>query len=161
MIISFTLNGKPVSLDLDPMARLLDVLRREFGLTSVKEGCGEGECGACSILLDGQLANSCLILMGAVTGRSVDTLESIRESGIGRIVTDAIVETGGVQCGFCTPGFVVAGAALLKENPAPTDEEIAQGFSGNLCRCTGYRQIFEAMRVATDRLTEGEREGSS
>jgi len=161
MTIPFTLNGTPVSPDVDPTVRLLDVLRREFGLTSVKEGCGEGECGACSILLDGQLANSCLILMGAVTGRSVDTLESIRESGIGRIVTDAIVETGGVQCGFCTPGFVVAGAALLKENPAPTDEEIAQGFSGNLCRCTGYRQIFEAMRVATDRLTEGEREGSS
>lgn len=161
MKISFTLNGRVVTTDVEPTARLLDVLRREFGLTSVKEGCGEGECGACSILLDGQLANSCLILMGAVAGRAVDTLESIRESGIGRIVTEAIVETGGVQCGFCTPGFVVAGAALLRANPAPSDEEIAQGLSGNLCRCTGYRQIFEAIRVASDRISEGAPEGPS
>lgn len=152
MKISFTLNDKRVSPDVDPMARLLDVLRSEFGLTGVKEGCGEGECGACSILLDGRLANSCLILMGAVAERSVQTVEALAQTPVGRVVVDSIVETGGVQCGFCTPGFVVAAEALLRDNPAPTEDEITQGLSGNLCRCTGYRQIFEAIRIAADRL---------
>lgn len=155
MKIEFVLNGRSVAIEVDPMMRLLDVLRTQFGLMGTKEGCGEGECGACSVLVDGEPANSCLIAMGAVVGRSIDTVERVRETPLGRSVVDAIVRTGGVQCGFCTPGFVVAAEALLRANPHPSEEEIADGLSGNLCRCTGYRMIFDAVAHAAERPSRG------
>lgn len=156
MKIPFSLNGKAVEPDLNPMARLLDVLRSEFGLTSVKEGCGEGECGACTVLIDGEAANSCLVVMGNVIGRTVNTVESVLETPRGRMIADALAEQGGVQCGFCSPGFVVATDALLTAHPNPTDEQIRHSLSGNLCRCTGYQMIIDGVRTAADKVQTNE-----
>lgn len=130
------------------MRRLIDVLREDCGLTSIKEGCGEGECGACSVLVDGRVLDSCILPAGAIEGRTVETLELIRETPRGCSIVDGLAIGGGVQCGFCIPGMVVAIEALLRENPDPTELEIREGISGTLCRCTGYQQIIEGVRAA-------------
>ena len=146
--VSFILNGKTVSLSGDPMTRLLDALRDIFGLTGAKEGCGEGECGACAILLDGLLVNSCLLPLALVEGRQVMTIEGYRETSRFQVLSRCFEQAGAVQCGFCTPGMILAAEALLSANPSPSREEILQGLSGNLCRCTGYTSIVEAVEAA-------------
>ena len=130
------------------MERLLDVLRNYLGLTGVKEGCGEGECGACSILLDGQLVNSCLIPVLQADGSAITTIEGIATSGQLHAIQQAFIDHGGAQCGICTPGMIIAAVSLLRENPNPTEAEIRNGLSGNLCRCTGYMRIFKSVAQA-------------
>jgi carbon-monoxide dehydrogenase small subunit len=130
------------------MERLLDVLRHELGLTGTKEGCGEGECGSCSVLLDGILVNSCLIPVLQANGANIVTIEGLSTDGRLRVLQQAFLECGGAQCGICTPGMILAALHLLKEKPQPTLEEIREGLAGNLCRCTGYMQIFEAVAEA-------------
>ena len=146
--VSFTLNGKPAEARGGGMRRLLDVLREDFGLTCAKEGCGEGECGACAVLVDGLLMNSCLLPAVYVEGREVVTIEGFRETERFRALSRCFEEAGAVQCGFCTPGMVLAAEALLRANPDPTDGEVREGLSGNLCRCTGYTAIVEAVLAA-------------
>lgn len=141
-------NGRRVTLDGHPMARLLDVLRTQLHLTGTKEGCGEGECGACSVLLDGRLVNSCLVPLAHAAGRRIVTIEGLAADEQLHAVQQAFIEHGGAQCGICTPGMVMAAADLLQRNPDPTHEEIRTGLAGNLCRCTGYMRIFEAVVAA-------------
>lgn len=148
--ISFTLNGQPVVADLPPTRRVLDALRDDFGLTGPKEGCGEGECGACAILLDGALANACLLPVLMLEGRQVITIEGYRNTEGFRVLRQAFEDAGAVQCGFCTPGMVLAGAALLARHPHPTEAQVREGLSGNLCRCTGYTMIVEAVMAAAE-----------
>ncbi|MCI0436570.1 MAG: (2Fe-2S)-binding protein, partial [Gemmatimonadetes bacterium] len=140
--ISFTVNGAPCTLDVHPMARLLDVLRQDLKLTGTKEGCGEGECGACSVLLDGELVNSCLIPALHADGTHIRTIEGLTESGRLSRVQEAFIAAGGAQCGICTPGMILAATRLLEEHPEPSEAEIRNGLAGNLCRCTGYTRIF-------------------
>jgi carbon-monoxide dehydrogenase small subunit len=145
MKLSLTIhvNGTERSVETWPMARLLDVIREDLGLTGTKEGCGEGECGACSILLDGRLVNSCLVPALQADGAQITTIE-----GISHPVQQAFIDCGGAQCGICTPGMIVAAVSLLGKNADPTEEEIREGLAGNLCRCTGYMRIFEAVHRA-------------
>ncbi len=147
--IVFTLNGEETVYRGSPAARLLDVLREEYRLTGTKCGCKEGECGACSVLLDGQLANSCMVAMGRLLGTSVVTIEGYRETERYRVLSRAFAEVSAVQCGFCIPGMVLAAECILSKNPCPTDEEIREGISGNLCRCTGYNAIAKAISIAS------------
>ena len=154
MKIHLTVNGRAVDLEADAETRLLDLIRGPLGLTGTKEGCGEGECGACTVLLDGRPVNSCLIPAPAADGKSVLTIEGIGEGDRLHPIQAAFVETGGVQCGFCTPGFIMSAYALLRDNPSPTDEEIRSAIEGNLCRCTGYERIVDAIRLAAERLKE-------
>ena len=149
--ICFRLNGKDVAITTDPLRRLIDVLREDFGCKGVKEGCSEGECGACSVILDGKIVTSCIIPVGAVRGREIMTIEGVRETEKGKIIVQAFADGGAVQCGFCIPGMVIAAYCLLKENPDPTEEEIRLGISGNICRCTGYDLIVESIRLAVKR----------
>lgn len=146
--IQFTLNGRRVSYDASATARLLDVLRDTFGCTSVKCGCREGECGACAVLVDGVLANSCCVAMGAVDGHEVTTLEGYRETKRFAVLDRAFADVAAVQCGFCTPGMVLATEALLRNNPHPSEDEIRLALSGNICRCTGYNAIVQAVQNA-------------
>lgn len=146
--IRFTLNGKPVCHEGSATARLLDVLRGTYGCTSVKCGCKEGECGACAVLLDGMLANSCCVAMGAVDGREVTTLEGYRHTARFAALDKAFADAAAVQCGFCTPGMVLAAEALLARNPHPDEDDIRLALSGNLCRCTGYNAIVHAVQAA-------------
>ncbi|MHC1770979.1 MAG: (2Fe-2S)-binding protein [Flexilinea sp.] len=146
--IQFILNGKRVTSDRKANERLLDVLRKDFELTGVKCGCKEGECGACSVLLDGQLANSCMVAMGSIEGSEIVTIEGYSETKRFQVLSDAYAKTSAVQCGFCTPGMVLACEALLSKNSNPTDAEIRKGISGNLCRCTGYNAIVDAVKIA-------------
>ncbi len=154
MKIEFHLNGETTVCETDGSVRLLDLLREDLHLTGTKEGCGEGECGACTVLLDGKAVNSCLIPAPSVNGRDVVTIEGLSRDGELHPVQRAFMETGAVQCGFCTPGFVVATVALLSENPDPSEEEIQAGLEGNLCRCTGYAKIIEAVRKAAAWMQE-------
>lgn len=147
--MTFNINGRDYQAELDPSMRFIDVLRDEFNLTGTKEGCSEGECGACTILLNGEAVTSCLLLAGQVEGQTVVTIEGIVESGEYDRLLLAFMEVGAVQCGFCTPGFIVSLKALLDHNPQPTEEEIKLAVSGNLCRCTGYQKIVEAVQAAT------------
>jgi len=149
--ISLTVNGERKTVRAYPMERLLDVLRGPLGLTGTKEGCGEGECGACSVLMDGALVDSCLIPVLQAEGATVVTVEGLGADARARAVQDAFLEFGGAQCGICTPGMVLAAVHLLKANPAPSMEDIREGLAGNLCRCTGYVQIFEAVAAAAKR----------
>jgi aerobic carbon-monoxide dehydrogenase small subunit len=146
--ISLAVNGQLVTVRVHAMERLLDVLRHELGLTGTKEGCGEGECGSCSVLLDGILVNSCLIPVLQANGANIVTIEGLSTDGRLRVLQQAFLECGGAQCGICTPGMILAALHLLKEKPQPTLEEIREGLAGNLCRCTGYMQIFEAVAEA-------------
>ena len=136
--ISFHLNGKPVKILVDPSMRLLDVLRIRLHVTGVKEGCGEGACGACSVLVDGECYDSCLTPVANVMGKHIVTIEGFRNTKQYRLIADAFADFGASQCGFCTPGMILNTYALLKKNPHPTEEEVRIALSGNLCRCTGY-----------------------
>jgi carbon-monoxide dehydrogenase small subunit len=144
----FMLNGRKVESTLHPLARLLDVLREEMGDTSVKEGCGEGECGACAVLMNGELVNSCLVPLARAAGAEIATMAGLRETDRGRALIGAFAREGAVQCGFCTPGLVMAADALLRKNPKPDEGAIREGLSGNLCRCTGYDLIVKAVASA-------------
>lgn len=146
--ISVTVNGKPHMLHVYPMERLLDVLRIELALTGTKEGCGEGECGSCSVLLDGTLVNSCLIPALQANGANIVTIEGLAFSDRLQTLQQAFLDCGGAQCGICTPGMILAAYHLLKKKPRPSLDEIREGLSGNLCRCTGYMQIVEAVAEA-------------
>jgi carbon-monoxide dehydrogenase small subunit len=146
--LEFRVNGTPCRVDVYPMERLLDVLRGELGLTGTKEGCGEGECGACSVLVDGDLVNSCLTPVLQVAGCEILTVEGLAKNGRLHPVQEAFANSGGAQCGICTPGMIMASYQLLERFPHPTDEQIREGLAGNLCRCTGYQKIFDAVRQA-------------
>lgn len=149
MKLTLTVNGTERTCDVHPLARLLDVLRRDLQLPGTKEGCGEGECGACSVFVDGKLVNSCLIPALQVAGRDVQTIEGVAPSAelLDR-VQEAFVKHGGAQCGICTPGMILAAKALLAEHPQPTMAEVREGLAGNLCRCTGYTKIFDSVLAA-------------
>ena len=153
MKISFKMNGKPVSLDLDPSMRFIDVIRDVLHLNGTKEGCGEGSCGACVVLMDGKSVNSCLLPVANAIGHEFVTIEGLKETKEFDILQKAFASTGGQQCGFCTPGMIIAAYSLLKSNPHPSDEEIREKMSGNLCRCTGYQAIVQAVLLASE---EGE-----
>ena len=143
--VSCRVNGEAVTLEAYPLARLLDVLREELRLTGTKEGCGEGECGACSVLVDGELVNSCLVPFAQVAGAHIQTIEGVAGPDRLHAVQEAFIECGGAQCGICTPGMVLAAVNLLERTPEPTEAEIRDGLAGNLCRCTGYMKIFESV----------------
>jgi carbon-monoxide dehydrogenase small subunit len=149
--ISLTVNGEPRSIQAFPMERLLDVLRLELGLTGAKEGCGEGECGSCSVLMDGALVNSCLVPVLQAAGTSIVTIEGLSQGDTLHVLQESFLECGGAQCGICTPGMIIAAVHLLNGKPEPTIDEIREGLSGNLCRCTGYAQIVEAVAEAVRR----------
>jgi aerobic carbon-monoxide dehydrogenase small subunit len=142
---SLTVNGERRTVRVYPMERLLDTLRGQLGLTGTKEGCGEGECGSCSILMDGALVNSCLVPVLQAKEASIITIEGLAAGERLNDLQEAFLQHGGAQCGICTPGMILAAAQLLRKNPEPTMEEIREGLSGNLCRCTGYMQIFAAV----------------
>ena len=146
--ISFTVNGDAKTVRAYPMQRLLDVLRVELGLTGAKEGCGEGECGSCSVLMNGSLVNSCLVPILQAKDANIVTIEGVAKEQDLHVLQQAFLDCGGAQCGICTPGFVMAAHHLLSHNGCPTIEEIKEGLSGNLCRCTGYAQICEAVAAA-------------
>jgi carbon-monoxide dehydrogenase small subunit len=148
--IKFILNGEPVELEIEPHLTLLQLLRDKLELTGTKEGCGMGECGACTVLLDGKTVNSCIFPAPEVEGRKVTTIEGLTDpQGNLHPIQKAFVEHGAVQCGFCTPGMVLSAKALLDENPKPSEEEIRHGIAGNLCRCTGYLQIIQAIKAVS------------
>jgi aerobic carbon-monoxide dehydrogenase small subunit len=142
---NFSLNGEQVSVEAYPMERLLDVLREQLQLTGTKEGCGEGECGACSVLINDKIVNSCLVPVAQVEGASVKTIEGVASGEQLHAVQQAFIDCGGAQCGICTPGMVLAALNLLERNPNPTDTDIREGLAGNLCRCTGYMKIFDSV----------------
>ena len=152
MIVTFILNGQPLSKDLDPSRRLIDVLREDFLLTGAKEGCGEGECGSCTILMDGLPVHACMVLAGQLDGHRLLTIEGLSASGELDILQQAFIENNAVHCGFCTPGMIMAAKGLLLQNPDPTEEEIRTAISGNICRCSDYRQIVMAVKDAAARL---------
>ena len=145
MQINFKVNGEERSVEGFPMARLLDVLREQLHLTGTKEGCGEGECGACTVIINGEIVNSCLVPLAQVNGAEITTIEGVARNGELHAVQQAFIEHGGAQCGICTPGMVLAAVDLLKRNPEPNEDEIRNGLAGNLCRCTGYMKIFESV----------------
>jgi carbon-monoxide dehydrogenase small subunit len=146
--VSFTVNGTSQIIRAYPMERLLDVLRCRLGLTGPKEGCGEGECGSCSVLMDGMLVNSCLVPLLQAQGARIVTVEGLAKGPQLHALQQALLQCGGAQCGICTPGFLMAALHLLNERPQPTGEDIKEGLAGNLCRCTGYAQICEAVAQA-------------
>jgi carbon-monoxide dehydrogenase small subunit len=149
-IIKFNLNGEPVDVEIEPHLTLLQLLRDGLGLTGTKEGCGMGECGACTVLLDGKTINSCIFPAMEADGKSVTTIEGLTDAqGNLHPIQKAFIEYGAIQCGFCTPGMVLSAKALLDENPKPSEEEIRNAIAGNLCRCTGYIQIFQAIKAAS------------
>lgn len=144
-IVNFMVNGESRQVEVFPMARLLDVLREQLQLTGTKEGCGEGECGACTVIIDGQIVNSCLVPVAQVDGATITTIEGVASGEQLHAVQQSFIEHGGAQCGICTPGMVLAAVDLLKRNPEPTENDIRNGLAGNLCRCTGYMKIFESV----------------
>jgi carbon-monoxide dehydrogenase small subunit len=152
--VFFAVNGDAKTVFAHPMERLLDVLRNNLKLTGTKEGCGEGECGSCSVLLDGMLVNSCLVPVAQASGASIVTIEGISAHALMKPLQQAFLECGGAQCGICTPGMLLAALHLLEKKPTPAIAEIREGLSGNLCRCTGYMQIFEAVGRAAQRVAE-------
>jgi aerobic carbon-monoxide dehydrogenase small subunit len=152
--IALIVNGKSVTVRAFPMERLLDVLRLQIGLTGAKEGCGEGECGSCSVLVDGVLVNSCLIPVLQASGAHITTIEGLATDKRLHALQQAFLDFGGAQCGICTPGMILAAVHLLSKNPQPTSADIREGLSGNLCRCTGYMQIFEAVADAARRCRQ-------
>jgi aerobic carbon-monoxide dehydrogenase small subunit len=145
MEVSFSVNGQQIALSTPPMKRLLDALRNDLNLTGTKEGCGEGECGACTVILDGQIVNSCLVPVAQAHGANITTIEGVADGDQLHAVQQAFVDHGGAQCGICTPGMILAAVDLLERNPSPTEADIRTGLAGNLCRCTGYMKIFESV----------------
>ncbi len=152
--IVFVLNGRKITKETAPDRRAVDVLREELGLTGTKEGCGAGECGACTILVDGVNRLSCLMLAAQLAGREITTIEGLSQDGRLHPLQESFIRHGAVQCGFCTPGMILGAAAFLQEHPNPTRDEIRVGISGNLCRCTGYQKIVDAVAAAAEK-TEG------
>jgi aerobic carbon-monoxide dehydrogenase small subunit len=152
--ITLVVNGKTITVHAFPMERLLDVLRVQIGLTGTKEGCGEGECGSCSVLVDGALVNSCLIPVLQASGTHITTIEGLATDKRLHALQQAFLDFGGAQCGICTPGMILAAVHLLSKNPQPTGADIRDGLSGNLCRCTGYMQIFDAVADAALRCRQ-------
>lgn len=148
MLLNFYVNDQPVSLEVDPQRRLLDILREDLGLTGTKEGCSEGECGACTVLMDNEAVHSCLTLAAQLQGRHITTIEGLEKNGELDILQTAFIEEIAIQCGFCTTGMIMSAKALLLKNPDPTPEEIRTALSGNLCRCSGYVQIVNAVSRA-------------
>lgn len=146
--LSFNVNGRDVQTVIEPSAALLSVLRDQLGMTGTKEACNEGECGACTVLIDGKPVDSCIYSAADVEGRSVQTVEGLASTTAGRAVQNAFVSAGGIQCGFCTPGFVVTLSALLEHNPNLDEKQVRRALAGNICRCTGYSQILDAMATA-------------
>jgi len=149
--ITVTVNGKRYELSVKPWATLLEVIRDDLGLTGTKEGCGLGECGACTVIMDGNTVNSCLVLAPEADGKEITTIEALAQGDKLHQIQEAFMEHGGLQCGFCTPGIIVSTKALLDDNPNPTDEEIRRGIAGNFCRCTGYTKIFESIKAAAQK----------
>lgn len=156
MRITFKLNGTDTTVDISPDRRVVDLFREDLGLTGTKEACGAGDCGACTILVNGESRLSCLMLAGQLDGREITTVEGLADGGSLHPVQESFIEHGAVQCGFCIPGMVMASVDLLNRNPNPTREEIREGIAGNLCRCTGYRKIVDAVEktVPFDRTGE-------
>jgi len=152
MKTSFTLNGRKVECEVESNRLLLDLLRTDLGVTSVKKGCEQGECGVCTVLLDNAPVNSCMVLVQQVEGRAVTTVEGLADDDLMKILQRSFMEDGAIQCGFCTPGMLLSAYALLKENPRPTTGEVKTAIEGNLCRCTGYVKIIEAVLDAAGRL---------
>ena len=153
--LTLKVNGRTEEFLIDPHRTLLQVLREDLGLTGAKHGCGVGDCGSCTVLLDNEPVNSCLVLALQVDGREVTTIEGLAKDGELHPVQDAFIDHGAIQCGFCTPGMILTSKALLDKNPDPDRKEIRQAISGNLCRCTGYQKIVEAVEDAAQRLAEG------
>ncbi len=151
MKINFTINGNHICLDIDPMRRLIDVIRNDLGFTGTKEGCGEGECGACTILLDGKPVTSCILNVIHADGKEILTAEGIAQKPIGKLLIDCFDETNAVQCGFCFPGFLVVSYYYLISDGEPSLKKIKSALSGNICRCTGYKKIFESVMLACER----------
>jgi len=145
--ISLTVNGELYGLAVEPNRTLLQVLREDLGLTGTKEGCGKGDCGSCTVLVDGKATNSCLTLAMQVKGKSITTIEGLATADGLHPLQQAFIQYGAIQCGFCTPGMILSAKALLDENPHPTEEEVKRSLAGNLCRCTGYTKIIEAVMV--------------
>jgi carbon-monoxide dehydrogenase small subunit len=155
--ISLTINGSSEQVDVPSNMTLLQMLRDRLALTGAKNGCSSGECGACTVLLDGEPVNSCLVLAAECDGASVVTVEGLAHDGLLDPVQQAIIDEGGVQCGFCTPGVLISAKALLERNPDPGDDEVREALVGNLCRCTGYLRIIEAVKEAGQRMRTGQR----
>jgi carbon-monoxide dehydrogenase small subunit len=153
MKVSFMLNGKKVEIDTSPNISLLDTLRTELGVTSVKKGCELGECGACTLLIDGLPVTSCLILTPQVEGKHVTTLEGLEKNSLMIDLRETFIENGAVQCGYCTPGMLISAYALLRNNPRPSDLDVKMGIEGNICRCTGFTKIIDAILDAAERIT--------
>jgi carbon-monoxide dehydrogenase small subunit len=149
----FTVNGEPAEVDVTGARRLLDVLREDLGLTGTKEGCGEGECGACSVLIDGAVVDACLVPVSQANGTTIRTVEGLAQGGVLDVLQQAFLETGGAQCGICTPGMLMAGHAFLAGGLEPTEDNIREAIAGNLCRCTGYTKIIDAIALAARRAT--------
>ncbi|RCW50691.1 MULTISPECIES: (2Fe-2S)-binding protein [unclassified Halanaerobium] len=152
MKISLTVNGQLREVEITPYTRLLDLLREDLGLTGTKEGCGKGECGACTVIMDGELVASCLVPAPQADGSEVLTIEGLGSRDNLHPIQESFVETGAVQCGFCIPGMILASKKLLDENPHPAEEEIRLGLSGNICRCTGYAKIIDAVMMAAEKM---------
>ena len=154
--IKLTINGKEREVKTTPSTRLLDLLRDDVHLTGTKEGCGKGECGTCTVIMNGELVASCLVLAPQADGAAITTIEGIGNGENLDPIQEAFIETGAVQCGFCTPGMILAAKRLLEENSNPDEEEIKQGISGNLCRCTGYQKIIDAIKLSAVRLARND-----
>ncbi|GAB6154285.1 (2Fe-2S)-binding protein [Desulfosporosinus burensis] len=150
MQIEFKLNGKEYKMEVSSTLRLVDLLREELGLTGTKEGCGEGECGSCTVIMNGKAVNSCLVLALQIRGQEILTIEALEKDGQLDKLQESFIQKGAVQCGYCTPGMLMSAKALLMTNPNPTDEEIKISIAGNLCRCTGYNKIVTAIKEAAD-----------
>lgn len=152
--VRFRVNGQDIELDIEPMATLLDVLREQLGLTGTKKGCDAGDCGACTVIMDKKAILSCLTPAMQATGREITTVEGLSRNGELHPLQEAFIECGAVQCGFCTPGMLLSAKALLDQNPSPTQEEVRMAISGNLCRCTGYKKIIDAIMLASKRMKD-------
>ena len=152
--VTFTVNKKEVTVEVAPDKPLLDVLREDLKLTGTKEGCRTGDCGACTVIMDGKTVNSCLVFAGQLEGKNVTTIEGIGKDGELHPLQETFIEKGAVQCGFCIPGMIMSAKHLLDNNPEPDEKEIKEAISGNLCRCTGYSKIVEAVSAAAERIRE-------
>ena len=154
--IKFKLNGKEVHVGVAPDTRLIDLIRDDLNYTGTKEGCSIGECGACTVLLNGRAVNSCLILAPKIHNKEVYTIEGLEDDGLMIVLRQSFIEKGAVQCGFCSPGMILSAKALLEDNPKPDEKEIRTAISGNLCRCTGYQKIVEAVQSAAQTMEKTE-----